>query len=200
MTYRTTRADEVRARVDAIRAAGVGLRALTQKDLEALCHAVQWLADDSDLRAAVVGRTGLSAAMVEWGLRTSVESLDADKLLGIREQLGLDWESNASASVAVVLSGNLFTACLKPMLWPLVLGVPVIGKATGRDDVLVRALHARMRVCTPCWVRAHMRTCTYAPARVSMCACSFRIRKRWRAGTFSLRTTTSMSSTSQRAS
>jgi hypothetical protein len=33
-------------------------------------------------------------------------------------------------------------------------------------DVPVRALHARMRACTPCWARAHMRTCTVAPERV----------------------------------
>ncbi len=144
MSYRVTRADEVRARVDAIRAAGVGLRALTKKDLEALCRAVRWVADDSDLRSAIARRTGLSTPMVEWGLRTSVESLDAERLLEVREQLGLDWESNASGHVAVVLSGNLFTACLKPMLWPLVLGVPVIAKATARDDVLVRALADRL--------------------------------------------------------
>ena len=122
------------------------LNAPSDKDLESLVTAVRWLADDASLRSAIASSCGLSTPMVEWALRTTVETLNADVLRQMREAAGLDgWSAdNHTALCAVFLSGNVFTACVRAIVIPLALGVPVIAKASARDDVLAHALATRL--------------------------------------------------------
>lgn len=93
-------------------------------------------------RERLPASTGLSAAMVDWALRTSLETMTADNLASLAQaELGRE-PGQVRGRVAlprllsVILAGNVFTAALRPMILPLVAGVPVVCKASSRDDEL----------------------------------------------------------------
>ncbi len=144
--YRQGGAEALAQTAMSLRARASDLNAPSDRDLEALVKAVRWLADDATLRSRLADSAGLSEAMVEWGLRTTTETLSVECLQALRESAGLDgWSTdNQAALCAVVLSGNVFTACVRALVIPLALGVPVVAKASGRDDALAHALWQRL--------------------------------------------------------
>jgi Acyl-CoA reductase (LuxC) len=116
----------------------------------------RWLADAFALLAdpeSALGRrartqlpatSGLSGAMVEWGLSHSLAGLDHAQLCALAASVpaphGRALRVRPGRLCAVVLSGNVFTAVLRAALWPLLLGWPVLAKASSRDDTLPQLL------------------------------------------------------------
>lgn len=144
--YRSGSIEALSGAALALRARAHDLNAPSDKDLAALVESIRWLADDAALRGALAESSGLSMPGVEHGLRTTVESLSVDALRSLRERAGLDgWsQDNQAALCAVVLSGNVFTAAVRALVVPLALGVPVLAKASARDDALAHVLAERL--------------------------------------------------------
>jgi hypothetical protein len=76
--------------------------------------------------------------MVDWALRTSIPPRDT--LIGLVQTLP---ESGALEAIVappplgvVILAGNVFTACIRAIAFPLLVGVPVIVKVSSSDDAL----------------------------------------------------------------
>ncbi len=122
------------------RAAPVGLDA--NWAATKLAEAAARLAQDPALVNDLVDSTGLSEAMVRWGLQTTLDSVRVEALLEVRRRAGLFvfGQVNRARLCSVVLAGNVFTACIKAILVPLLLEVPVLVRPSSRDGVLARAL------------------------------------------------------------
>lgn len=144
--YRAGSVEALSSAARELRARAHDLNVPSDKDLDALVKSVRWLADDSTLRTTLAESAGLSEPMVEWGLRTTVETLSVETLVALRENAGLDgWNTdNQTGLCAVVLSGNVFTASVRALVIPLALGSPVLAKASERDDALAHALAKRL--------------------------------------------------------
>ena len=101
-----------------------------------------------DARRALGESTGLSDEMVRWALETTLGPADEPALRALAEHLRapLPWAVVARARLAVlVLAGNVFTAPFRAICLPLLSGVPVVAKASSRDDVFPRLLSAALR-------------------------------------------------------
>ncbi len=118
-----------------------------------LADAVTSVARDESLVAPLVTSTGLSAPMVRWALRTTAESFTAEALHALRERaLGPSLERqtrsrqtrsrqtrNRMGLATIVLAGNVFTACLRPIVLSLLFEVPTLVRASSRDALLAEA-------------------------------------------------------------
>lgn len=108
-----------------------------------LADAVAAIASDESLVAPLVTSTGLSAPMVRWALRTTAESFTAEALRALREHaLGPSSERqprNRMRLSTIVLAGNVFTACLRPIVLSLLVEVPVLVRTSSRDALLAEA-------------------------------------------------------------
>ena len=127
-------ATRLQAEAQALRKAGAALRAMSvQQRADGLSTAaLRLLAPDPALREALLQTTGLSAPMIAWGLNTTLSTFDRQALLALTaEQEGSPWHL-----LGCVLSGNLFTACMRALALPLLAGVPVLAKASNTDAVL----------------------------------------------------------------
>lgn len=149
---------DVAAAAERARAAGEGLRDLPlARRCRALAAAAAALADPGhplgrEAREALPGTTGLSPAMVEWALRTSLGPFSEDALADLARRAlaaGAPRLPVPPRLVAVVLAGNLFTAALRPLVFPLALGAPVVAKASSRDDRFPRLLAGAIREADP---------------------------------------------------
>jgi hypothetical protein len=134
---------ELRAAHAALRMAAVRLRALALRArAEAIAEAVRLLLDPlaplgRELRQGLLGSTGLSAPVIEHGLRTTLCVFQRDALLALHQTRPA--ERGAELAV-VVLAGNVFSAAARPLLLPLLCGASVLAKASSADDVLPRCL------------------------------------------------------------
>ncbi len=136
--------------------AGV-LRAMDEEDLIArLADAADLLADretetGAEARGLLVQSTGLSAEMVDWALETAVGGVTRGALHSLSRSLTPPNGATISRArlAALVLSGNVFTASLRAMLVPLLARVPVIAKASSRDDVFPRLLRRAIELRAP---------------------------------------------------
>lgn len=107
----------------------------------ALVAAANDLRDDLVLREAAARASGLSSEMVAFALRTSTEIVVPSALDALQARtLGM----RARGPCAVVLAGNVTSAAIRALAVPLTLGVPLLAKASSRDDVVARALHAAL--------------------------------------------------------
>lgn len=123
--------------------AGEALRALSDAQIvAALAGAARTLLDrktplGKQAREALPGRAELSPEMIEWALETTLETVTDDALAGCldahRRALG-DHQHVPPRLHAVVLSSNLFTASVKPIVWSLLLRAPVALKVSLRDE------------------------------------------------------------------
>ena len=101
---------------------------------------VAWLAsaaelllrDVNDALGTLAESTGLSAAMVAWGSRTTLRTVERDALRALVEETRMTG-SEPIASLSIVLAGNLFTASVRAVVVPLLLGIPVTVKASSRE-------------------------------------------------------------------
>lgn len=133
------RAAEIRRRSAAVLGAGERLRA------ERIENRASWLAEAaSRLRGAasreredISTATGLSVEMVDWAVRTTLDTVRPKALLGIAEaaHATLNRPMEPLSMLALVLAGNVFTGCVKAIVLPLLLGVPVLVKASSREAV-----------------------------------------------------------------
>lgn len=140
---------EVLERRSAVIEAGKPLRDATVERRAA------WLADAADrLEAAspatsrkLSASTGLSEPMVSWALRTTLATIDTSTLA----RFGLSVASRGAPLrwLPLVLAGNVFTASVRGLWVPLLLGVPVLAKASSKEVVFPRLLCEVLRAADP---------------------------------------------------
>ncbi len=100
---------------------------------------------DGLLRALSI-RSGLSAPMVAWAIDTSLPaSIDVLAAACARAPMSTSHDRRLS----VILAGNVFTACIRALGWPLLLGWRVTTKAASADDVLPHALRDALHEVDP---------------------------------------------------
>jgi acyl-CoA reductase-like NAD-dependent aldehyde dehydrogenase len=90
------------------------------------------------LRSELLGASGLSAALIEWGLQTTLRRFSAPELLALAAQA--EPLAAPGALAVAVLAGNVFSAAARPLLLPLLCGVPCLARGSSRDDAFARHL------------------------------------------------------------
>jgi acyl-CoA reductase-like NAD-dependent aldehyde dehydrogenase len=135
----TDDASVVRARAATVKEAAVALRS---SRIEGRAH---WLANAARALDEAVHRghrelsdaTGLSVAMVDWATRTTLSTVREDALQALVRNARRDIDGTADplALLSVILAGNVFTASVRGIVVPLLLGIPVLVKASSRDTV-----------------------------------------------------------------
>lgn len=134
---------DVRSIACHVGSAGEKLRTLSFDTIAAaLTDAAHMLLVDQgigrELREALATTTGLSNAMIEWGLTTTLRTANQKDFLALLPVCASSAEPrsyHAARLAAVVLSGNVFTASFRALCAPLMARVPVVAKASSRDDV-----------------------------------------------------------------
>lgn len=144
------RASEVRALAsEAVSAGEALLGASLERRATWLAKAFALLQDPSThlgrrARAQIPDSAGLSPAMVDWALGAALEPLTQEALMALVESMRAPHPRARMARpgrlCALVLSGNVFTAPARGAALPLLLGWPVIAKASSRDDVFPHLL------------------------------------------------------------
>lgn len=90
-------------------------------------------------REVLPARADLSSEMFDWALQTTLETVTSDALRGCRDALARDLHPHRAVPArlhAVVLSSNLCTASIKPIVWSLLAGAPVALKLAANDEGL----------------------------------------------------------------
>lgn len=98
--------------------------------------------------SALAEETGLSEPMVRWGSTTTLETFTAENLRALSDRATGEGGEPCSL-LAVVLAGNLFTASIRGLGVPLLLGVPVLAKASSADSGFVRSWVSSLRRADP---------------------------------------------------
>ncbi|MFW6052084.1 MAG: acyl-CoA reductase, partial [Myxococcota bacterium] len=149
--------DAERVRDVAVRAAGTGpaLRALGPEHIaRALAGAIARVTDPTSpvgahARDELARSTGLSTPMVDWALGTNVAPATAERLLGLHAPPQARAEPVPARLCVAVLAGNVFTAALRAVAVPLLHAVPVVAKASSRDDAFPRLLRRALAEVDP---------------------------------------------------
>ena len=113
-----------------------------ERTIAALRGMAARLADPADALSAALRRelhaaTGLTLPMIEWGLSTSLASLQRAELEALVQPLPA---APNRELIGVVLAGNVFVAALRALCLPLLAGAHVIAKAASREDAFPRAI------------------------------------------------------------
>ncbi|MEC7522348.1 MAG: acyl-CoA reductase [Myxococcota bacterium] len=135
---------ELRDRVEAAISAGAQLRARPREEVASLVAAAWGLIADPERAPGRAARerlpetTGLSLPMIAWALRATFEQADeAAHLEAARRMTPAEGAALSPARLsALILAGNVFTACVQPCSMALLAGSPLIVKASSKDDVL----------------------------------------------------------------
>ena len=134
--------EDVQEQAHRTAAQGPALRSLgLERRSQALARAAALLVDPNSspgrrARADLPGSTGLSPEMVDWALRTTLDAITPASL----QTLWSTWDRPPGLHpvpprlTALVLAGNVFTAAVRPLLFALLAGSPVLCKAASRDD------------------------------------------------------------------
>lgn len=111
-----------------------------------LVRAIQRISRDDTLASALVDETGLSAPMVRWALESTAAGITLDALDRLRDHAGLHafGRINRARLSVCVLAGNVFTACLRPMVLSLLFEVPTLVRTSSRESLLPRAFAAAL--------------------------------------------------------
>jgi hypothetical protein len=117
---------------------------------------VGWLAASANrlLRETLVAcealaeATGLSAPMVAWAARTTLETMTPDALGAVSDE-ARSAGGHPISSLSIVLAGNLFTAAARAVVVPLLLGIPVTVKASSREILFPTMLRDALRRTDP---------------------------------------------------
>jgi acyl-CoA reductase-like NAD-dependent aldehyde dehydrogenase len=145
----TDDASVVRARAASVLEAGEALRASTLEErAHWLSQAARTLARQAeDGRDALSSTTGLSIPMLEWAVRTTLDTMTGDAMRGLAQsaQKGTDRAPDPIAMLSVVLAGNVFTASVRGILVPLLFGVPVLVKASSSETLFPAMLCDALR-------------------------------------------------------
>ena len=91
--------------------------------------------------------TGLTVPMVDWASRTTLDTVRQDTLLALARKASLEsgQSSGPITMLAVVLAGNVFTASVRSIVVPLLLGVPVLVKASSKEITFPTMLRDALR-------------------------------------------------------
>ncbi len=145
--------DDARTIRDRSRLAARAASALREASLD---ERIAWLVATAEAlakevegaRAHLAEETGLSAPMVEWGARTTLDSIQPDTLRRVADAAG---RSNGGplSLLAVVLAGNLFTASIRAVFVPLLLGVPVLAKSASRETAFASMVERALERADP---------------------------------------------------
>ncbi len=134
--------ETARWRVAAAGAALVGLPVEARAAaIAAACARVRAEVQRGALGDALAASSGLSVEGVRWGIESTLSILEPEALAALAAGV----TRGPQAPVTVVLAGNVLTACARPLLLPLLAGVPVLAKASSKDDALARALSSALR-------------------------------------------------------
>jgi hypothetical protein len=92
---------------------------------------------------------GLSQEMVSWALETSLAPVTQEALValerGITPPHPRALRARPGQLCAVVLAGNVFTAAIRALSFPLLLGWPVLAKASSHDHVFAELFELALR-------------------------------------------------------
>jgi hypothetical protein len=143
-------ATEIRERVATVVAGAARLRSGSLEErVSWLAKAAVLLADEAiNASLDLATETGLTVPMVEWGLRTTLDTLKPASLRAVASAASADGRTPISF-LSVVLAGNLFTASVRPIMVPLLLGVPVLAKVASRDRLFPTMLREALRRADP---------------------------------------------------
>ncbi len=133
-------------RAEAVQKAGVSLRRASVE------HRAAWLAASAGLllrevrthARALSESTGLSIPMIEWAAQTTLDTVDARSLSSLAAQAGQSGGEPISM-LAIILAGNVFTAPVRGIVVPLLLGVPVLVKSSSRETLFPAMLKDALR-------------------------------------------------------
>ena len=139
----------VRGRATAVLGAARALRAAsTAERADWLAEAAVTLERNSRQAGPTLSEaTGLSVPMVDWASRTTLETIREDTLLALARKASPESEQ-ASVPIkmlAVVLAGNVFTASVRSIVVPLLLGVPALVKASSQEITFPTMLKDALR-------------------------------------------------------
>ncbi len=117
---------------------------------------VAWLAASAkrllrevvEAQEALAESTGLSTPMVTWGARTTLQTIEPTALRSLAKRALMAGGAPIS-SLSIVLAGNLFTAAVRAVVVPLLLGIPVTVKASSRETLFPTMLRDALRGCDP---------------------------------------------------
>jgi acyl-CoA reductase-like NAD-dependent aldehyde dehydrogenase len=139
-----------------VRRAAVQLRALpVERRAAAIERAAGSLLDaqaplGAELRVALHAGTGLSPAVIEHGLRTTLQLFTQVELRALYASGSRNGGPDSPPALAVaILAGNVFSAAARPVLLPLLCGVGVLAKAATHDDALPRFLQRALGAADP---------------------------------------------------
>ena len=139
----------IRGRATAVLNAGQALRAASTTERAVwLAEAAAALNRHAGQAGPTLGEaTGLSAAMVDWASRTTLNTIREDTLLALARTASRESEPPSApiAMMAVVLAGNVFTASVRGIFVPLLLGVPVLVKASSKERAFPAMLRDALR-------------------------------------------------------
>ncbi|TNF62619.1 MAG: hypothetical protein EP303_03720 [Deltaproteobacteria bacterium] len=137
-------ASAVGARAAAVLDAGGVLRAATLEErADWLAEAALTLEREAHHGSKTLSEaTGLSAPMVEWAARTTLGTIRRDAMLALAQEAR---GRSPIAMLSVVLAANVFTASVRGIVVPLLLGVPVLVKASSREALFPVMLRDALR-------------------------------------------------------
>lgn len=140
----------IRERAAAVHEAGATLRTATIDQRAAwLAESADWLLRRaSSQSAALAETTGLSVLMVDWAARTTLRTIDAQALLTLASQARQSGREPI-AMLSVILAGNVFTASVRGIVVPLLLGVPVLVKSSSRETLFPAMLRDALHRTDP---------------------------------------------------
>jgi len=145
----TDDASVVRARAASVLEAGATLAASTfEERARWLSQAAAILAQQTrDRRDALSNTTGLSVPMVEWAVRTTLDTMTDDAMLALAQDARKEVDSRLDPieMLSVVLAGNVFTASVRGIVVPLLFGVPVLVKASSKETLFPAMLRDALR-------------------------------------------------------
>jgi acyl-CoA reductase-like NAD-dependent aldehyde dehydrogenase len=129
-----------------VRSASAALQGLSvEQRVRAIASACAALrAPDAELLRALSASCGLSEPMTRWALETTFAVFTEDALRSLAQAA-----RPRARALAAVLAGNVLTAAARPMLLPLLAGVPVVAKASSRDAALPHAIARAVSAAQP---------------------------------------------------
>jgi len=142
---------DLRATTRRVVRAGAALRALeVEARAQAIAQACARLRDDTHpygraLRHELQRNSGLSPQGIAWGLTSTLETVNVEALTRLAQGV----QAKPCELAAVILAGNVFSAAVRPFVLPLLMGVPVIAKASSRDDAMARYLRKTLFEVSP---------------------------------------------------
>jgi hypothetical protein len=143
-------AETIERRASAVREAASVLRAVPIE------QRAQWLAKSADQLlhqvdqqgTALARSSGLSPPMVSWAAKTTLRTIEQKGLAALAARAE-DPRATPIAMLAVILAGNVFTACIRASVVPLLLGVPVLLKSSSRETLFPAMLADALRRVNP---------------------------------------------------